>query len=963
MSEKWTFTTFILVAILSSAAIAEHPYHTIELTLDKSRLVAFDMDGMLGGGMLLDDDDAGLNSSVNAAIGAIDLFQRSRLEEFDEARNAFFSARQNYDWFAAENAGRKARTAAEEKNEPLDLALADSLLGTALAKQGNFTAAQPILERAKKVFEKTLGSDHLYSIWLHARLTEIAYFKGQLNTCIKLGKQLPEYAQGDFKKDELLSALLDARYWSTRAAIELGQFSTAEPVITASLKQTANSNFDNLKRAHSRALELQSLLLRNQGKPIAAIKAAEQSLKIRQTTNPGTQFEIDGLIFLAELLFDQKKLQQLNVIIQQATQVAQNNSRLSEWSLARLHLKKAFVSNDTQLDDQTKAALSKALDFFRRSNSRKEVVIAAKLLADDAVSRGQITQAITLYREALDNIDSMFAATQGMAEQTRKYFLGQYLNYYTDIATYLTDQYLKSKNALYGKKALEVVSRTQSRIFTELLRQAMASDEKNDVEFNRLIKQREAARKTLDQLREEFFRLPNTDNDELLAIRIGSLKRGILTQQKSTQLSLDKINAVLWQKYPRFMELSEPKPVTVSNLQKQHLQTNEKIVTYLLQPERVNIFVTGKNHFSVHVSSQNPGEVTDKITRIRQFMNEGLSIPPGDLHRLYRLLLQPLEGTLKATDRVIIVGDGPLHALPLGMLVSNWSQQDQQRYQEDINAGKDAYAHLSYAADNWNFNYMPSLAAFTALREYKAKTGSYRHELVSFADPVFSKSSSSDSFGFGSSEAESNDIGLSRLQETAEEAQAIANITGGKSKIFLREKAQEILAKQLKNSDARYLHFATHGLLGSEYLLLNTQDSTQPETIQAQPSLVLSLSGNMQNEDGFLTMSDVINDVQTNAELVVLSACNTAGEGGNPGGGEGFAGMTRAFMFAGAGGLYVSHWAVESLATRDLMIEAFKQLKAGNKPGKALSIAQTKVRNSAGRGNPWFWAPFVYVGL
>lgn len=123
----------------------------------------------------------------------------------------------------------------------------------------------------------------------------------------------------------------------------------------------------------------------------------------------------------------------------------------------------------------------------------------------------------------------------------------------------------------------------------------------------------------------------------------------------------------------------------------------------------------------------------------------------------------------------------------------------------------------------------------------------------------------------------------------------------------------------------------------------------------------------LRGEDGWLTMREVIEQVRLDAELIVLSACNTAG---GAGGGEGFAGLTRAFMYAGARGLVVSHWAVESAATRDLMVEMFRRLRAGADASVALAEAQRTVRassvQSAGRplsrAHPFFWAPFVFVG-
>ena len=102
----------------------------------------------------------------------------------------------------------------------------------------------------------------------------------------------------------------------------------------------------------------------------------------------------------------------------------------------------------------------------------------------------------------------------------------------------------------------------------------------------------------------------------------------------------------------------------------------------------------------------------------------------------------------------------------------------------------------------------------------------------------------------------------------------------------------------------------------------------------------------------------------------MLSACNTAGESDEAYNGEGFAGLTRAFMFAGARGLVVSHWAVESLSTKQLMTQMFRNLAQGNDATTALGKARENIRATpleAGgqrysRAHPYFWAPFVYVG-
>jgi CHAT domain-containing protein len=117
-------------------------------------------------------------------------------------------------------------------------------------------------------------------------------------------------------------------------------------------------------------------------------------------------------------------------------------------------------------------------------------------------------------------------------------------------------------------------------------------------------------------------------------------------------------------------------------------------------------------------------------------------------------------------------------------------------------------------------------------------------------------------------------------------------------------------------------------------------------------------------------MREVIEDLNLSAELVILSACNTAGESDEAYNGEGFAGLTRAFMFAGARGLVVSHWAVESLSTTQLMTELFRNLMQGGTATAALTKARETIRTTPfsigeqqySRAHPYFWAPFVYVG-
>jgi CHAT domain-containing protein len=221
---------------------------------------------------------------------------------------------------------------------------------------------------------------------------------------------------------------------------------------------------------------------------------------------------------------------------------------------------------------------------------------------------------------------------------------------------------------------------------------------------------------------------------------------------------------------------------------------------------------------------------------------------------------------------------------------------------------------------------------------------------------------------------------IPRLAETAEEAKEIARALGGTTRLYVGDQAQESTVKGASDlRSARFVLFATHGFLGGEYVAsdLPVEESDARRLAasakggsQAQPSLALTLVGDLKGEDGLLTMKEVIEDLELNADLVALSACNTAGESAQANNGEGFAGLTRAFMYAGAKALLVSHWSVDSLSTQQLMTSTFRNIKAGKPALTAVNDAQgelLKGRYNRGqyhfsRAHPFFWAAFVYVG-
>ena len=202
------------------------------------------------------------------------------------------------------------------------------------------------------------------------------------------------------------------------------------------------------------------------------------------------------------------------------------------------------------------------------------------------------------------------------------------------------------------------------------------------------------------------------------------------------------------------------------------------------------------------------------------------------------------------------------------------------------------------------------------------------------------------------------------LPETADELCAVGRELGVpeaglKKAVHLGERATVSKVKALSRSGdlarARVVHFATHGLLAGETALFAKN--------KAEPALLLTPPARASEEDnGLLTASEVA-QLNLNADWVVMSACNTAG--GSAEGAEALSGLARAFFYAGARSLLVSHWYVDSEAAVAITTGAVNAMKA--EPGigraEALRSAEAALIAKGGRfAHPSVWAPFVLVG-
>ena len=156
----------------------------------------------------------------------------------------------------------------------------------------------------------------------------------------------------------------------------------------------------------------------------------------------------------------------------------------------------------------------------------------------------------------------------------------------------------------------------------------------------------------------------------------------------------------------------------------------------------------------------------------------------------------------------------------------------------------------------------------------------------------------------------------------------------------------------------RILHFATHGLTGAP----------RPEC-PARPSLLTSFGGD--GSDGLLSFGEIF-DLSLDADLVILSACDTASGGGAAataeaglasGGDFALDGLVRAFVGAGGRMVIASHWPVpDDYNATQRLISGLFTAPPGTGTAAALRRAERALMDEADTSHPYYWAGFAVVG-
>jgi CHAT domain-containing protein len=419
---------------------------------------------------------------------------------------------------------------------------------------------------------------------------------------------------------------------------------------------------------------------------------------------------------------------------------------------------------------------------------------------------------------------------------------------------------------------------------------------------------------------------------------------------------------------PEYATLTQPKAVTVPELQNHVLDSDTVLLEYDLSPKQSHVWAVTTS--SLRVYPLPPEQDIDRTARKAYGLLTARNRRPIEswpkidetlseaLDRLSAQVLQPVREEL-SKKRIVIVPDGMLHFIPFSALTTTQSTHTLDR--EPLVRGHELIA-------------LPSASVLNEIRNNNSHRPVPDNFLAVLADPVFSSSDPRVQRLSGgkqsvphdpSKEVDTTDVryvkravrdiaedgngaALSRLLYSREEArQIVRNLPSNRRLIALDFEANRTLATSPELGKYRIVHFATHAFLDERY----------PEAT----GLVLSLvDRHGRSQRGFLSLADIYN-LRLPVDMVVLSACDTGL--GKLVEGEGFIGLTRGFMYAGASRVLASLWKVSDEATAAMMAAFYDELEAKHQaPAAALHNAQQKMLQSARWKSPYYWAGFELQG-
>jgi CHAT domain-containing protein/tetratricopeptide (TPR) repeat protein len=498
--------------------------------------------------------------------------------------------------------------------------------------------------------------------------------------------------------------------------------------------------------------------------------------------------------------------------------------------------------------------------------------------------------------------------------ETKTAFAERYFNAYTLQAQLALDQQQPQQAAL----ALE---RSRARTLAELMfTRALPVPTNAPQALKDLIAQQE-------QLQRDFLLLARqqrqTDPDDTNALqRLQAMSRELADRQR-------QLDRQLREQFPAYADLLNPQPPAIPQLQAA-LDANTVLLYHAFADKELLIVAVSRQAVRGYRVKVDPRTLEKDLAEFQRVVakpplertaSERRKLPALG-QRLYAALIKPAEPSLKNATTVLLCPEGALNQLPWGALVVAVDKQGRPTYWVErvaigltLSAGVYLQAKAVRPAERG-----VAIAAVSQYRRLEVAQAPKTAQLVRRSGKA-----------------------LSNLPAVKQEVAQVRRLLGKQGVVAVLEaEATPERALQMAQG-ARVVHFACHA----------RADDVDP----LGSGLLLAPAG---SDAGLLTAAEVVSKWRLRADVVMLSACETAV--GQVRRYEGMYGLARAFLFAGCRSVGASLWRVDDVSTARLMGVFYRGYALGVPKGEALRRAQVALLRDRQYADPYYWSCFVLMG-
>jgi CHAT domain-containing protein/tetratricopeptide (TPR) repeat protein len=564
---------------------------------------------------------------------------------------------------------------------------------------------------------------------------------------------------------------------------------------------------------------------------------------------------------------------------------------------------------------------------YDEANARRELGIVDAALGDTAAAQQEYAAALAIERR----IGDRFGEVQTLVESAR-----------------LDDRLQQPERSLSSlEEALAVIDRTRSSLAAPELRASYLASQRAAYELSARILMRLSTKHPSEGYDLRAFDISERAHARTLLDAIGETRNAVASDA-GLPVHLNAVDASLHalasaenspHREARIAELLATRnqlelqagamsegatPLSLAAIRERLLGGGTVLLEYLTGPEQSHLWVvsrTGFRHYSLpgeavlraavlrlydSLTTANHLPLTHAIAERQALLAAADERASQEAAALERVLLPMPESEL-GKGSLVIIADGPIQMVPFGFLLRGSPRP---------------------------ISMEPSASVLARLRDLEKPDPDGRILIV--ADPAYN--------GFS---AGASALPLSQLPLSRQEAEDIVKLAPGRATTLMDFNATLPSFENLAADRYAVIHIAAHTLL----------DDRHPDL----SGLVLSLVDRQgHRRDGFLPLLDIYK-LRLQTGLVVLSSCETFI--GRDLRGEGFLGLSRGFLYAGARQVLASLWKVDDRATAAFMQRFYSAyLHDHLSAPAALRRAQSEMALDPAWRSPRYWAGFVLEG-